>query len=80
MKNTINYMSARTSLAHTFGNATSYFTEWLKLTLHEIKFKTVHIHSAIASKQMQVDKEFFRKEKPIMIIRPRMSFNETDTF
>lgn len=78
------YCIAQTSLAHTYGNVTCFITEYLKSLFPKDYFKTVHISSSIAYRQFNIfqntKKEFIRKRKPMLIIRPRVELNDSDTF
>lgn len=78
------YCIAQTSLAHTYGNVTCFFTEFIKSLFPENYFKTIHISSTIAYRQFNIfqntNKEFLRKSKPMLIIRPRIELNDQDTF
>jgi len=78
------YCMAQTSLAHTYGNITCFITEYIKGLFPENYFKTVHISSTIAYRQFNIfqntNKEFLRKSKPMLIIRPRVELNDSDTF
>jgi hypothetical protein len=80
----MHYAVSSTSLAHTFGNITSYITEYIKGLFPLNFFKTVHISSTIAYKQIDMfrllNKEFIKKIKPILIIKPRIDFNADDVF
>lgn len=78
------YGLAQTSLAHTYGNVTCFIAEYIKNLFPENYFRTVHISSSIAYRQFNIFKnkkqEFLKKEKPMLIIRPRVEINDTDTF
>lgn len=78
------YCMAQTSLAHTYGNVTCFITEYIKGLFPENYFKTIHISSTIAYRQFNIfqntNKEFLRKSKPMLIIRPRVELNDQDTF
>lgn len=78
------YCIAQTSLAHTYGNVTCFITEFIKSLFPKDYFKTIHISSTIAYKQFSIfqntKKEFIRKKKPMLIIRPRVEINDSDTF
>lgn len=78
------YARASSSLAHTYGNVTSLVTEFVKNLFNKNYFKTIHISSAIGYKQFNVfqntNKEFLKKNKPMLIIRPRIDINNSDTF
>ena len=75
---------AETSLAHTYGNVTCFIAEYVKSMFPENYFKTVHISSTIAYKQFSIfqnkNKEFLFKNKPMLIIRPRMELGDSDLF
>jgi len=78
------YAMAQTSLAHTFGNITSFMTEFVRSLFTPNYFKTIHISSTIAYKQFNIfqnsNKEFIKKNKPILIIKPRIELDDSDTF
>jgi len=80
----MNYAMASTSLAHTYGNITAFMTEFVKGLFPKNYFKTVHISSSIAYRQFNVfqntNKEFIKKNKPMLIIRPRIDISDNDTF
>lgn len=78
------YCIAETSLAHTYGNVTCFITEYIKNLFDPKYFKTIHISSTIAYKQFNIfqntNKEFLKKNKPMLIIRPRIELNNSDAF
>jgi len=78
------YTVSQTSLAHTYGNVTCQIVDYLKKMFPEGYFKTVHVSSTIAYRQFNVfqnsNKEFLKKSKPMLIIRPRIEINDSDTF
>ena len=80
----MSYAIAHASLAHTYGNITCFITEYVKSLFPKDYFKTVHISSTIAYREFNIfqntKKEFIRKNKPMLIIRPRVELNDTDTF
>lgn len=80
----MNYAIAHASLAHTYGNMTCFITEYIRSLFPKDYFKTVHISSTIAYRQFNIfqntKKEFIRKTKPMLIIRPRVEINDSDTF
>lgn len=75
---------ASVSLAHTYGNVLSIFTQYIKDLLPADYFKTVHVTSKIPFKDFDAfkntQKEFIKKKKPMLIIRPRVVLNDTDQF
>lgn len=78
------YCIAQTSLAHTYGNVTCFITEYIKSLFQKDYFNTVNISSSIAYKHFNIfqntNKEFIRKKKPMLIIRPRVEINDSDVF
>lgn len=75
---------ASVSLAHTYGNVLSVFTQYIKDLLPPEYFKTVHVTSKIPFKDFDIfkntQKEFIKKKKPMLIIRPRIVLNDTERF
>lgn len=82
IRDEINYITCQTSMAHTFGNMISYIENWLESQFEPEHFKTKHIHSRIAHKQIRTTgSEFSKKPKPMLIIRPRIEWNDdSDVF
>lgn len=80
----MNYVMAGPSLAHTYGNVAAFYTELIKGLFPEDYFKSVHIASKIAFREFNIlqnkNKEFFKKSKPMLIIRPRVELNNSDEF
>lgn len=78
------YAVSHMSLAHTFGNVTAHVTEFVKGLYPENYFKTVNISSTMAYRYFNIfrntNKEFIRKRKPSLIIRPRINFDDNDLF
>ena len=73
-----------TSLAHTYGNVTSFVVEYLKNLLPNY-FKTVHVTSTIAYRQLgrlNLNKSpgVFKKSKPILIVAPNIEMDTDDLF
>lgn len=75
---------ASVSLAHTYGNVLSVFTQYIKDILPADYFKTVHVSSKIPFKDFDrfknSKKEFIKKRKPMLIIRPRVVLNDNESF
>ena len=78
------YALASTSMAHTYGNVTAFITEFVKNIFPKHYFKTTHISSTIAYREFNIfqnsTKEFMKKNKPILLIRPRIELNDQDNF
>lgn len=73
-----------TSAAHTYGNMTSIMKEYI-LSLYPKKyFRTEFISSAIGYSQFnpmrQKNKEFLKKRKPMLIMKPRIDMSDDDKF
>lgn len=84
MSKKMNFASAPMSIAHTYGNMTAFVTEKIKSWFHPEFFKTVNISSTIASRYYNVlqntNKDFMKKEKPYLIIRPRVVNGSDEAF
>lgn len=81
MEKKCSYLTCQTSIAHTFGNVTAFIQNWLISQFPDNTFKTKHVHSKIAHKQLRsAPDEFNKKLKPMFIIRPRIEWNSDDTF
>lgn len=80
----LNYATSSPSLAHTYGNMTAYMVEYIKSLFPKNYFKTVNVSSTIAYKQFNIyqnkNKDFFKKSKPILIVRPRIELIDSDNF
>lgn len=77
----VNYIQCQCSSAHTFGNVTAFIQNWLINLFPENYFKTIHVNSKIAHRQLRsTPGEFFYKNKPIFIIRPRVEWNDSNRF
>ena len=78
------YAISETSLAHTYGNVTCQIVDYLKNMFPENYFRTVHVSSTIAYRQFNIfqnsNKEFLRKSKPMLIVRPRVEINDSEVF
>lgn len=81
MKDKLSYVICQTSTAHTFGNVTACVQNWLIDLFPDNLFKTLHVHSKIAHKQLRsTPKEFLKKLKPMFVMRPRIEWNSDDVF
>lgn len=80
----LNFASAPMNMAHTYGNVCAYVTETIQSWFPPDFFKTVNISSTIAYRYFNVlqnkNQEVFRKEKPYLIIRPRIVHDAEDSF
>lgn len=80
----LDYAMSSASLAHTYGNVTCFITEWIKTLFPKNYFKTVHVSSTIAYRNFtrfnNSRKEFIKKSKPMLIIKPRIEMDIDDGF
>lgn len=73
------------SIAHTVGNVTTLMTEFLKSLFPDNYFRHVHVNTRMAYREQKreenSDYEFIKKNKPILVIRPRVDlYNEDIAF
>lgn len=81
----MNTAAANSSLAHTVGNATFQMTEFIKGLFTPNFFKHTHISSRMAFREFKINENrqdalFIKKNRPILIIRPHLEFNNNDIF
>ena len=77
----VHYIQCQCSAAHTFGNVTACIQNWLINLFPEGLFKTIHVNSKIAHAQLRsTPKEFLKKSPPMFIIRPRINWDDQNTF
>ena len=75
------YVSLMSSISHTYGNALAYIQKWALELFPEDTFKTIHVNSKIAHRQIKsTSHEFLKKSKPMIIFRPRIAGREEDRF
>ena len=76
------YSMAAASMAHTYGNVTTFINNWLLSLFPKEYFKTNYINSTIAYKDFATynnnRKQFIKKQKPMLIIRPRIEIDVQD--
>lgn len=83
--NSLKHITTMGSAAHTYGNLLATAEKWvLDIPFFNNFFKTIHVQSQIAHEQIirnsqNFAKKFIKKSKPIIIFRPRISYDE-DTF
>lgn len=72
----VRYLSMMGSISHTYGNALAYIEKWLIDLFPKDLFKTIHVNSKIAHRQLKsTPHEFTKKLKPMFIIRPRIDYD-----
>lgn len=68
------FVSLMTSMSHTYGNVLAWFQNYMLSIMPEDTFKTIHVNSKIAHRQIRsTNHEFLKKSKPMIIFRPRIS-------
>lgn len=76
------YSMASASMAHTYGNITTFVNQWLLDLFPKNYFKTNYINSTIAYRDFATynnnRKEFIKKQKPMLLIRPRIEIDTQD--
>lgn len=76
------YSMASASMAHTYGNITTFINNWLMSLFPKGYFKTNYINSTIAYRDFATynnsRKEFIKKQKPMLLIRPRIEIETQD--
>lgn len=80
----MNYAAAPMSVSQTLGNVTAFITEYIKGWFPHNYFRTVNISSTIAYRYFNIfqntNQEFIKKNKPFLIIRPRLDLMNQDVF
>lgn len=79
----MDYSLASPNMAHTYGNVACFVTEYVK-QLFPDRFKTVYVSTTIAYRNFSrftfTGKEFIKKRKPFLLVRPRIETNNDDNF
>lgn len=80
----MNKTIVNSSIAHTVGNVTTLFTEFLKSVFPKNYFRHIHVNNRMAyreqKKEENSDYEFIKKNKPVLIIRPKVEVFNPDIF
>ena len=75
------YVSLMGSMSHTYGNALAFMQNHIINLFPKDLFKTVHVNSKIAHRQIRsTGYEYTKKAKPIIIFRPRIGDVNDDRF
>lgn len=77
----VKYITAMGSSAHTYGNVLAIMQKWVLDIFPEKLFKTIHVSSRIAHKQILMSnpremQRFVKKSKPMIVFRPRIEYGE----
>lgn len=75
------YVALMGSTSHTYGNVLAFIQNWIIDLFPENMFKTIHVNSKIAHRQIRsTPHEFIKKTKPMIIFRPRIPDRSEDRF
>ena len=75
------YVSLMSSMSHTYGNVLAWFQQYMLSYMPENTFKTIHVNSKIAHRQIRsTNHEFLKKTKPMIIFRPRIAGMDDERF
>lgn len=75
------YINMMTSMSHTYGNVLAWVQKYVLDLMPEDTFKTIHVNSKIAHRQLRsTNHEFLKKTKPMIIFRPRIAGMDEDRF
>ena len=76
------YSMASASMAHIYGNVATFVNHWLLDLFPKNYFKTNYINSTIAYRDFATynnnRKEFIKKQKPMLLLRPRIEIDTQD--
>lgn len=80
----VEFASVPISLSQTYGNMTAYIVEFIKKHFDSDYFTNVTVASKIAYRYFDIfnntNKEFLRRSKPYLIVRPRLELDGSDKF
>lgn len=75
------YVALMSSISHTYGNVLAFVQQWVMDIFPENLFKTIHVNSKIAHRQIRsTSYEMLKKSKPMIVFRPRISGVDEQTF
>jgi len=75
------YIALMSSISHTYGNALAYIQNYIINLFPKDLFKTIHVNSKIAHRQIRsTTNEYLKKAKPMIIFRPRIGDANDDRF
>ena len=78
---TTKYVALMNSMSHTYGNALAFMQNWIINLFPKDLFKTIHVNSKIAHRQIRsTTHEYIKKIKPMIIFRPRIPTYDEDRF
>lgn len=80
-ENDVKYVALMGSMAHSYGNVLAFIQNWILNLFPENTFKTIHVNSKIAHRQLKsTPHEFLKKTTPSIVFRPRISDMSEDRF
>lgn len=75
------YVALMSSISHTYGNALAFIQNYIINLFPKDLFKTIHVNSKIAHRQIRsTTNEYLKKAKPMIIFRPRIGDANDDRF
>lgn len=67
------YVALMGSMSHTYGNALAFMQNYILHLFPDNMFKTIHVNSKIAHRQLRsTPHEYLKKSKPMIAFRPRI--------
>ena len=64
------YISLMSSMSHTYGNVLAFMQKWIMDLFPKDMFKTIHVNSKIAHRQLKsTEHEYIKKMKPMIILQ-----------
>lgn len=77
----MHYITMMCSMAHTYGNVLSFLQHQILNLFPKNLFKTIHVNSKLAHRQiLSTSHEFLKKQRPMIIFRPRIAGKDEDRF
>lgn len=71
------FVSLMGSASHTYGNVIAQIENWVLGVFPDNLFKTIHVNSKLAHRQIrETNHEFLKKKKPMIIFRPRIDISD----
>ena len=75
------FIAMMCSSSHTYGNALAFIQNYIIKFFPKDLFKTIHVNSKIAHRQIRsTPNEFIKKTKPMIIFRPRIATRNEERF
>lgn len=75
------YVALMSSISHTYGNALAFIQNYIINLFPKDLFKTIHVNSKIAHRQIRsTTNEYLKKAKPMIIFRPRIGDANDERF